>query len=75
MALKSGVICLRRRTPKQLTRPQVSEATKNAVLQVKTSANAGMAILENLGAGIDLARGESFEGIKMWVLSRNKTFV
>ncbi len=36
----------------------------NAVLQVKTSANAGMAILVTLDAEIDLARGESFEGVK-----------
>ncbi len=36
----------------------------NAVLHVKTSANAGMAILVNLGAGMDLARGERFEGVK-----------
>ncbi len=36
----------------------------NAVLQVKTSVIKDMAILVNLGAGMDLARGERFEGVK-----------
>ncbi len=36
----------------------------NAVLQVKTSINAGMAKLVNLGAGMDLAMGERCEGVK-----------
>ncbi len=35
----------------------------NAVLQVKTSVPVAMAILVNLGAGMDLARGERFEGV------------
>ncbi len=46
----------------------------NAVLQVKTSVIVGMAILVNLGAGMDLARGERFEGVKKRVLSRNNKF-
>ncbi len=36
----------------------------NAVLQVKTSVNADMAKFVNLGAGMDLARGERCEGVK-----------
>ncbi len=36
----------------------------NAVLQVKTSINAGMAKLVNLGVGMDRARGERCEGVK-----------
>ncbi len=36
----------------------------NAILQVKMSVNAGMAKLVNLGAGMDLARGERCEGVK-----------
>ncbi len=44
--------------------PAHAQTAENVVLQVKSSANAGMAILENLGARMDLARGESFEGIK-----------
>ncbi len=46
----------------------------NAVLQVKISVIVGMAILVNLGAGMDLARGERFEGVKKRVLSRNNKF-
>ncbi len=46
----------------------------NAVLQVKTSVIVGMALLVNLGAGMDLARGERFEGVKKRVLSRNNKF-
>ncbi len=46
----------------------------NAVLHVKTSVIVGMAILVNLGAGMDLARGERFEGVKRRVLSRNNKF-
>ncbi len=34
------------------------------VLQVKTSVTVGMAILVNLDAGIDLAGGERYEGVK-----------
>ncbi len=34
------------------------------ILQVKTSVNGGMAILVNLGAGMDLARVERCEGVK-----------
>ncbi len=33
-------------------------------MQVKTSVTVGMTILVNLGAGMDLARGERFEGVK-----------
>ncbi len=47
----------------------------NAVLQVKTSVTVGMAILVNLGAGMDLARGERFECVKKRVLSRNNKFL
>ncbi len=36
----------------------------NAVLQVKTSVTVGMAILANFGAGMDVARGEVFKGVK-----------
>ncbi len=43
--------------------------------KIKTSVSAHMAILVTLDAEIDLARGESFEGVKKWVLSRNKPFV
>ncbi len=46
----------------------------NAVLQVKTSVTVDMAILVNLGAGMDLARSERFEGVKKRVLSRNNQF-
>ncbi len=35
-----------------------------AILQVKTSVNVGMAILVNLGAGMDLANVERCEGVK-----------
>ncbi len=35
-----------------------------AILQVKTSVNVGMAILVNLGAGMNLARVERYEGVK-----------
>ncbi len=42
----------------------------NAVLQVKTSVPVAMAILVNLGAGMDLARDERFEGVKKRVLSK-----
>ncbi len=38
-------------------------ALKVAVLQAKTSVTVGMAILVNVGAGMDLARGELFEGV------------
>ncbi len=46
----------------------------NAVLQVKTSVTVGTAMLVNLGAEMDLARGERFEGVKKRVLSRNNKF-
>ncbi len=36
----------------------------NAVLRFKTNANAGMAQLLNLGAGMDLARSGRFEDVK-----------
>ncbi len=46
----------------------------NAVLEVKTSVTVAMAILVNLGSGMDLVRGERFEGVKKRVLSRNNKF-
>ncbi len=36
----------------------------SAILQVKTSVNVGIAIVVNLGAGMDLARVERCEGVK-----------
>ncbi len=51
MALTVGVICRHRPMSEKL-----------AVLQVKMSANAGMAKLVNLGTGMDLARVERCKG-------------
>ncbi len=43
---------------------KLSRSQNNAVLQVKACVNAGIAKLVNLGAGMDLARGERCEGVK-----------
>ncbi len=70
MTLKGGVICRPRLMPEQLTcMPNYTSLSfrghqNNAILQVKTSVNAGMAKLVNFGAGTDLARGERCEGVK-----------
>ncbi len=64
MALKGGVICRHRLMPEQLAcMPKCTSLSfrghqNNAILQVKTSVNAGMAKLVNFCAGMDLARGE-----------------
>ncbi len=41
-------------------------------MQVKTSVTVGMTILVNLGAGMDLARGERFEGVKKRVFIKKQ---
>ncbi len=70
MALKVDVICGHRPMPEQLASTANCTSLSfrchhnNAVLQVKTCVNAGMAKLVNLGAGMDLARGERCEGVK-----------
>ncbi len=70
MALKVGVICRHRPMPEQLASTANCTSLSfrchhnNAVLQVKTRVNAGMAKLVNLGAGMDLARDERCEGVK-----------
>ncbi len=46
----------------------------STILQVETSVNVGMAILVNLGAGMDLTRVERCEGVKK-VVSRNKALI
>ncbi len=43
------------------------------VLQVKTCVNAGMVELLNLGAGMDLARGERCEGVKKGCIKKQNT--
>ncbi len=69
MALKCGVICRHRHTPEQLTRTLAFEATRTMrYCELK------QAQMVHLGAGMDLARGERFEGIKKTVLPRNETF-
>ncbi len=45
----------------------------NAALQVKTCVNAGMAKLVNLGAGLDLARGERCEDVKKGCIKKQET--
>ncbi len=80
VALKVGVICRHRPMPEQLastahcTSFSFRSHHNNAVLQVKTCVNAGVAKLVNVGAGRDLARGERCEGVKK-VVSRNKKLV
>ncbi len=70
MALKVGVICRHRPMSEQLactpdgTSLSFRGYQNNAVLQVKTCVNTGMAKLLNLGAGMDLTRGERCEGVK-----------
>ncbi len=70
MALKVGVICRHRLMPEQLTcMPNCTSLSfpghqNYAILQVKTSVNAGMTKLVNLCAGMDLSRGERCEGVK-----------
>ncbi len=70
MALKVFVICRHRLMPEQLTcMPNCTSLSfrghqNNAILQVKTIVNAGMAKLVNFCAGMDLARGERCEGVK-----------
>ncbi len=77
MFLKVGVMPM----PQQLTcMPNSTPLSfpghkNNAILQVKTSVNACMAKLVNLGAGMNLPRGERCEGMKKKVASRNKTLV
>ncbi len=62
MALNVGVICRHRPMSEQLactsngTSLSFRGHQNNAVLQVKTCVNAGMAKLGNLGAGMHLAR-------------------
>ncbi len=68
VALKVGVIC--RHMPEQLASTANCTSLSfrchhnNAVFQVKTCVNDGMAKLVNLGAGRDLARGERRKGVK-----------
>ncbi len=45
----------------------------NAALQAKACVNAGMAKLVNLGAGLDLARGERCEGVKKGCIKKQET--
>ncbi len=64
MALKFGLICRHRPMPEQLARmPNCTSLNvlghqTHLILQVRTSVNVGMAKLVNLGAGIDLTRGD-----------------
>ncbi len=44
----------------------------NAIFYVKTGVNAGMAKLVNLGAGMDLARGEKVDQLNNLVTFRAK---
>ncbi len=66
MALKVGVICRHRPMSEQLscTPNGFRGHQNNVVLQVKTSVNAGMAKLVNVGAGMHLARGKRCEDVK-----------
>ncbi len=70
VALNVGVICRHRPMPEQLASTANGTSLSlrchhnNAVLQVKTCVNAGMAKLVNVDAGMDLARGERCEGVK-----------
>ncbi len=79
MAFKVGVICHHRPMPEQLTgTPNFASLSfrgqkNNAILQVKTSVNAGMVKLVNLCAGIDLARGERCEGVKKGCIKEQNT--
>ncbi len=70
MALKVGVICRHRPMPEQLactanfTLLSFRGQQNNAILQVKVSVNVGMAMLVNLGAGMELERGQRCECVK-----------
>ncbi len=70
MALNVDVICRHRPMSEQLAyMPNATSLSfrgqqNNAILQIKMSVNADMAKLVNLGAGMDLARGERGEGVK-----------
>ncbi len=78
MAFKVSVICIHRPMSEQLaytingTSLSFQGHQNNAILQVKTSVNVGMARLVNLGAEMDLERGEQCE---KKVVSKNKTLV
>ncbi len=64
MALKVGLICRHRPMPEQQARmPNCTSLNfrgryTNVKLQVRTSVNVGMAKLVNLGAGMDMTRGD-----------------
>ncbi len=62
--MKVDVVCLRRSMLEQLAcKPNCSSLSFRSHQKVKTSVNAGEAKLVNLGAGMDLERGEQCEGV------------
>ncbi len=79
MTLKFSVIYRQRHTPEQLaclpnaTSLSFRRPQNNAVLQVKTSANAGMPTLMDLGADMDLERGEQCKGVKRELCQEKNT--
>ncbi len=65
MALKADVVRLCRSMPEQLAcKPNCSSLSFRSHQKVKTSENGGISKLVNLGAGMDLERGERCEGVK-----------
>ncbi len=78
MALKVDVTCRHRPMSEQLactpngTFLSFRGHQNNAVLHVKMSVNADMAKLVNLGAGMDLARGEKVDQLNNLVTFRAK---